>query len=143
LGEAVAQHLTGRAEVDRQAVVGAAYAVEPVRLSELARVVVECAEAGSAAALRILEAAADELVTTLGQVRDEGDTSVVVLGGGMLGTDRLRGLVEARIGERWPGAPVTRCGSGVGGAAWLAARSLGGQLPADLHATLTGAHPSR
>lgn len=142
LAEAVAQHLTGRAEVDRQAVVGAAYAVEPVRISELARVVVECAEAGSAAAAAILEAAADELVTTLGQVRDEGDASVVVLGGGMLGTARLRGLVEERIEARWPGAPVTRCGSGVGGAAWLAARDLGEDLPPDLHATLTGASPA-
>ena len=143
----VAERLTGRRLVDRMAIVAAAYAIEPVQLSELAGLVVECAgpvgaePAGPAgrAAARILESAADELVTTLSQVRDPGDTTVVVLGGGLLGTDRLRAAVERRVADRWPGTPVRHTGSGVGGAAWLAALRVGVELPSHLHATLTGA----
>lgn len=137
LAREVALRLTGREEVDRQAVIAAAYAIEPVRISELAGVVVEAAGAGSAPARTILEAAADELVATLRGVRDPGADSVVVLGGGLLGTDFLNAAVTRRIAQEWPGAPVTSCGSGVGGAAWLAARNLGVPLPAGLHAALT------
>ena len=64
---------------------------------------------------------------------------MVVLGGGLLGTPRLNSLVTERIEREWPGAPVRHTRSGVGGAAWLAARNLGVELPAYLHATLTGA----
>jgi N-acetylglucosamine kinase-like BadF-type ATPase len=123
--------------VDRQAVIAAAYALEPVRISELAGVVVRAADAGLAPARAILEAAADELVTTLRGVRDPGADSVVVLGGGLLGTGVLRAAVTSRIQQEWPGAPVTTCGSGVGGAAWLATRNLGVGLPTGLHAALT------
>lgn len=133
----VAVRLTGRSEVDRLTFIAAAYAAEPVRLSELAGVVVTAADAGSPVAEAILSAAADELVATLAQVRDAGETTVVVLGGGLLGTPRLRGLVTERVDGAWPGSPVRHTGSGVGGAAWLAARSLGVDLPDDLHATLT------
>nr|WP_240977824.1 BadF/BadG/BcrA/BcrD ATPase family protein [Knoellia sp. DB2414S] len=142
LFEQVAVRLTGRSEVDRSTFIAAAYAAEPVRLSELAGVVVAAADAGSAVAEAILSAAADELVATLAQVRDAGETTVVVLGGGLLGTPLLNGLVTERIEDGWPGSQVTHTGSGVGGAAWLAARSLGVDLPADLHATLTAPGPT-
>jgi glucosamine kinase len=140
----VAQRLTGRSEPDRQAIITAAYELEPVRISELSLLVVELADQGSAAAADILRSAADELLTTLSQVRDEGDDNVVVLGGGVLLTARVRVAVEQRVQDRWPGAPVTQCGSAVGGAAWLAARNLGVDLPPDLHARLTSpAGPTR
>jgi N-acetylglucosamine kinase-like BadF-type ATPase len=143
LFEQVAVRLTGRSEVDRLTFIAAAYAQEPVRLSELAGVVVAAADEGSAAALSVLESAADELVSTLAQVREEGEATVVVLGGGLLGSSRLRDLVTDRIEGRWPGSAVRHTGSGVGGAAWLAARSLGLDLPAGLHATLTAPEPTR
>jgi len=137
LATAVALQLTGRQDVDRQAVIEAAYAVEPVRISELAGIVVQAADAGWEPAVAILEQAAEELIASLAGVRDEGANTVVVLGGGLLGTDLLRSAVTRRLAARWPGAPVTTCGSGVGGAAWLAARSLGVDLPPGLHAALT------
>lgn len=142
LGEEVALHLTGQRLVDRAGLISAVYALEPVRLSELAGTVVIAADAGSADALAILEAAADALVATVAEVRDPEDDSVVVLGGGLLGTPRLHALVTQRLGELWPGAAVRHTGSGVGGAAWLAARALAARdssihLPPNLHAVLT------
>lgn len=133
----VSRRLTGRSEPDRQAIITAAYELEPVRISELALLVVQLADEGSGSAAGILRSAADELLTTLSQVRDEGDDSVVVLGGGVLLTARVRSAVEQRVADRWRGAAITQCGSGVGGAAWLAARNLGVDLPATLHTTLT------
>jgi N-acetylglucosamine kinase-like BadF-type ATPase len=137
LAAAVAQALTGSDEVDRQALIDASYGAPPVRLSELARLVVTAADGGSAPATAILEAAAEELLAILHGVRDPGETSVVVLGGGLLGTAILQSAVRERIARSWPGSPVTTCGSGVGGALWLAARGLGVELPAGLHAALT------
>ncbi|KGN31451.1 hypothetical protein N802_03550 [Knoellia sinensis KCTC 19936] len=137
LGAEVAVFLTGQRHVDRNALIAAAHALEPVRLSELAGVVVAAADAGSAEALAILETAAEELSQTLAAVRDAGDQSVVGLGGGLLGTPRLHQLVVERIADRWPGSAVRHTGSGVGGAAWLAARALGVELPDGLHAALT------
>lgn len=137
LAAAVAQQLTGSREADRQAVIAATYAVEPVRVSELAKVVVTAAEDGSRPAVEILETAADELVTTLRGVRDPDADSVIVLGGGLLGTPLLQRAVRERVLREWPGSPMTTCGSGVGGAAWLAARRLGVELTPGLHAALT------
>ncbi len=137
LAAAVVRQLTGRDEVDRQALIEATYGAPPVHLSELTRLVVEAAESGSAAATAILQRAADELLATLHGVRDPGDESVVVLGGGLLGTAVLQSAVRERIAGTWPAAPITTCGSGVGGAVWLAARRLGVELPAGLHAALT------
>jgi N-acetylglucosamine kinase-like BadF-type ATPase len=142
LAAEVAQWLTGRPDLERQVLVAAAYALEPVRISELATVVVTLADEGSDQSAAILESAADELVSTLSQVRDPEDDTVVVLGGGVLGTPRVRGATERRIRHRWPSATVTQCGSGVGGAAWLAARGLGVELPASLHAALTSTSPA-
>lgn len=133
----VSRRLTGRSEPERQAIITAAYELEPVRISELARLVVELADGGSAAAAGILESAADQLVATLSLVRDAGDETVVVIGGGVLMTTVVRQAVERRVRDRWPSAPVAACGSAVGGAAWLAARRLGVELPPTLHATLT------
>ena len=142
LAAEVAQWLTGRPDLERQVLVAAAYALEPVRISELATVVVTLADEGSDQSAAILESAADELVSTLSQVRDPEDDTVVVLGGGVLGTPRVRGATERRIRHRWPSATVTQCGSGVGGAAWLAARGLDVELPASLHAALTSTSPA-
>lgn len=142
LAAEVAEWLTGRPDLERQVLVAAAYALEPVRISELATVVVTLADEGSDQSAAILESAADELVSTLSQVRDPEDDTVVVLGGGVLGTPRVRGATERRIRHRWPSATVTQCGSGVGGAAWLAARGLGVDLPASLHAALTSTSPA-
>lgn len=142
LAAEVAEWLTGRPDLERQVLVAAAYALEPVRISELATVVVTLADEGSDQSAAILESAAAELVSTLSQVRDPEDDTVVVLGGGVLGTPRVRGATERRIRHRWPSATVTQCGSGVGGAAWLAARGLGVELPASLHAALTSTSPA-
>jgi len=137
LAAEVAEWLTGRPDLERQALVAAAYALEPVRISELSTVVVTLADEGSNRAAAILESAADELVATLSQVRDAEDDTVVVLGGGVLGTPRVRRATERRIRDLWPSASLTQCGSGVGGAAWLAARRLGVDVPSSLHAVLT------
>lgn len=137
LAEAVSRQLTGHSEPDRQAIITAAYDLEPVRISELSVLVVRLADEGSAAAQAILEAAADELVATLAQVRDPGDESIVVLGGGVLRTPRVLEAVRRRVGRQWPGAEVRQSGSAVGGAAWLAATTLGVDLAPGLHAALT------
>ena len=137
LAASVARALTGTEEVDRQAIIAAAYSTEPVRISELARLVVEAADRGSEPAVGILQDAADELLASLHGVREPGDDTVVVLGGGLLGTTVLQTAVRERITRAWPDAPITTCGSGVGGAAWLAARGLGVALPEGLHAALT------
>lgn len=139
LAEAVSLQLTGHSEPDRQAIITAAYELEPVRISELAVPVVRLADEGSGPARAILEAAADELVATLGQVRDPGEDSVVVLGGGVLRTKRVLEAVRQRVGQRWPGADVRLSGSAVGAAAWLAATTLGVDLAPGLHEALTSA----
>jgi N-acetylglucosamine kinase-like BadF-type ATPase len=142
LAAGVAEWLTGRPEPDRQAILSAAYALEPVRISELCTMVVSLADAGSPRAAQICESAAEELVETLSQVREPGDATVVVLGGGVLGTQRVRGAVERRVRDQWPGAELTQRGSGAGGAAWLAARSLGVELSPSLHLALTSSTSS-
>jgi N-acetylglucosamine kinase-like BadF-type ATPase len=139
LAPAVATALLGRPEGTRSDIVAATYAAEPVRVSELARVVVTAQEAGSVAAAAILAAAADELVRTLALVRAPAEQTVVVLAGGMLQTTRLRAEVRERVAARWPGSPLVGSGSGAGGAAWIAARRLGADLSESLHATLTAA----
>ena len=139
LAEAVSRQLTGHSEPGRQAIITAAYELEPVRISELSVLVVRLADEGAAAAKSILEAAADELVATLAQVRNPGDASVVVLGGGVLRTPPVLEAVQQRVGQRWPGADIRQSGSAVGGAAWLAARTLGVDLASGLHTALTSA----
>jgi glucosamine kinase len=139
LAPAVARALLGRPEASRSDLVAAAYAAEPVRLSELARVVVTAQESGSVAAASILAAAADELVKTLALVRAPGAQTVLVLAGGMLQTPHLRAQVRERVAAQWPGSVIVGSGSGAAGAAWLALRRLGAELPESLHATLTTA----
>jgi N-acetylglucosamine kinase-like BadF-type ATPase len=139
LAPAVAGALLGRPEASRSDLVAAAYAAEPVRLSELARVVVTAQESGSVAAASILAAAADELVKTLALVRAPGAQTVLVLAGGMLQTPHLRAQVRERVAAQWPGSVIVGSGSGAAGAAWLALRRLGAELPESLHATLTTA----
>lgn len=142
LGELVAQRLTGAPltgdwVVDRLAILTAAYALEPVRLSELAADVVAADEGGSRQSDEILASAADELVTTLAGVHRPDDGPVVVIGGGLLGSTRLGELVADHILARWPRTTLSHTGSGAGGAAWLAARNLRIDLPASVHAALT------
>ncbi|WP_161988554.1 N-acetylglucosamine kinase [Pedococcus bigeumensis] len=139
LAPAVAQALLGRPDATRSDLIAATYSAAPVRVSELARAVVTAQEAGSVAAASILTAAADKLVETLALVRAPGAQTVVVLAGGMLQTAHLRAGVRGRVAARWPGSVIARSGSGAAGAAWLALRRLGVDLPLSQHATLTAA----
>ena len=132
----MAQALLGRPDATRSDLIAATYSAAPVRVSELARVVVTAQEAGSVAAGSILTAAAEELVQTLALVRAPGAQTVVVLAGGMLQTSHLRAEVWGRVAARWPGSVIVGSGSGAAGAAWLALRRLGVDLSVSQHATL-------
>ncbi|PBC79695.1 N-acetylglucosamine kinase-like BadF-type ATPase [Streptomyces sp. TLI_235] len=138
-----AEALAGRSAGDglRAALLGAVYAEPPVRLARLAPLVLDAAAVGEAAALRLVEEAADHLLATLATVRPAGSALPVVLAGGVLspGTP-LADAVRTRVAHQWPEAEVRAAGSTAGAAAWLAARALGRTAATEeLHRALVAA----
>lgn len=72
----------------------------------------------------IVAAAAAHLITTLGVVRDPGDASPLVLGGGLLTGGPLAAAVQDLAAGMWPQAPITHAGDGAAAAARLAIRDI-------------------
>ncbi|MEV4760972.1 BadF/BadG/BcrA/BcrD ATPase family protein [Micromonospora sp. NPDC049559] len=97
----------------------------PLELAALAPLVVAAYADGDEAAREILTEAAGHLAGSVARIRPAGDTSPVVLGGGLLtGDTPLAGAVRTALARRWPDAPLRTAGDGAAAAAWLAARSL-------------------
>jgi len=132
----VSHRLLGRLGT-RVELIRAAYAGPPVALARLAPVVVAAADQGDVVAQHILATAADRLEESAASVRDVGADSPIVLSGGMFATRHLIDPLRERLRARWPRASIHRATNGAGGAAWLAAQSLGVPLPASVHFDLT------
>ncbi|MEU6073559.1 BadF/BadG/BcrA/BcrD ATPase family protein [Micromonospora sp. NPDC047074] len=110
----------------------------PVELARLAPLVVAAAVDGEPVAGALIEEAAAHLAESTARIRPTGDTTPIVLGGGLLtGATPLAAAVRAEVGRRWPDAPLRSAGDGAAAAAWLAARNLPEVTePAALHALL-------
>lgn len=72
----------------------------------------------------IVRSAAAHLITTLGVVRDPGDASPLVLGGGLLAGGPLAAAVQDLAAGMWPLAAITHAGDGAAAAARLAIRDI-------------------
>ncbi|MFG1694849.1 N-acetylglucosamine kinase [Nonomuraea sp. NPDC049309] len=102
-----------------------AQAAPVATLAPLAPLVGKAAEAGDPAAVAIVESAAERLLATLAHVRAPGETSPIVLAGGVLTAEGpVREHVLRLCEERWS-APVTIAGDTAAAAAWLAAGARG------------------
>jgi glucosamine kinase len=110
-----------------------------VQLSALAPLVSAAYREGDPEARSIVERAAAALITTLGRIRGQEETTPIVLAGGLTSDTTpvgatLRGLLAARFA-----GPVRPARTGVGGAAWLALAALDPALATrDAHARLCG-----
>ena len=110
-----------------------------VQLSALAPLVSAAYREGDPEARSIVERAAAALLTTLGRIRGQDETTPIVLAGGLtsdttpVGTT-LRALLPARFA-----GPVRPARTGAGGAAWLALAALDPALASrDAHTRLCG-----
>ncbi len=109
-----------------QEIVRAVHARPPVELSKLAPLVSQCAGEGDQVALGIARGAAGHLVSAVETVRSPGETTPIVVTGGIAaGEHMIAALVRQRLEARWPACarPVR---DGVAGAAWLALTALPG-----------------
>lgn len=101
------------------------HAVAPVKLSEYAPLVSEYAGQDADAA-RIINDAAGHLIDSARLVRSPGETTPLVLAGGLLIADTpLATAVRRGITGVWPSAEFGYARDGAAGAAWMAATSLG------------------
>ncbi|SCL15317.1 BadF-type ATPase [Micromonospora nigra] len=97
----------------------------PVELARLAPIVVAAAGHGDPTGGALVDEAAAHLAGSAARIRPAGDTTPLVLGGGLLtGDTPLAAAVRVEVGRRWPAAPLRSAGDGAAGAAWLAARAL-------------------
>ncbi|GAB2926288.1 N-acetylglucosamine kinase [Nonomuraea fastidiosa] len=102
-----------------------AQAAPVATLAPLAPLVGKAAQAGDPAAVAIVESAAERLLATLAQVRAPGETSPIVLAGGVLTAEGpVREHVRRLCEKRWT-TPVTIAGDTAAAAAWLAAGAQG------------------
>jgi N-acetylglucosamine kinase-like BadF-type ATPase len=108
-------------------------------IAALAPVVCAAARAADPLAVAIVDRAVTHLLDTLDELDEPGP---VVLAGGLLAGDTpvRDGVLDALHGR---GAVVGTSRDPAAGAAWLAARTLGGSPPAALHAALLGAGPAQ
>ncbi|SDP01899.1 BadF-type ATPase [Actinopolyspora xinjiangensis] len=111
----------------------------PVRLAELAPLVTASAAEGGGKATEILSRAARTLAADTLAVRDDSDSSPIVLAGSLLsGEGVLDEAVRAELRAR-SAAPLITAGSGAAGAAWLAAIPLvDAEHARELHGRLLG-----
>jgi N-acetylglucosamine kinase-like BadF-type ATPase len=97
----------------------------PVELATLAPLVIAAQAEGDPTATALLAESARLLTESVARIRDPGDTSPIVLAGGLLtGDTPLAPAVERELATRWPAAPRPRASDGAAAAAWLAARPL-------------------
>lgn len=126
----LAQAVLDRLGHSTRAVIEAVHAAPVTVLASLAPTVVQAAAEQDPDARHILDQAAAHLVTTLAVVRDQGDDSPIVLGGGLLAAGTPLGKAVSRpAAERWPAAPITHAGDGAEAAARLARHDLGKACP--------------
>ncbi|MFC4945970.1 N-acetylglucosamine kinase [Pseudonocardia sp. GCM10023141] len=121
--------------------VEAVHAAPPIALARLAPLVTAAASAGDAVALRIVDEAADALVSDVVAIREPGENTPIVLAGSVAGgANPVAALVRARLEERWPGCVAT-AGDAARAAAWLALAGPGtgsGARDPGLHRVVIG-----
>ena len=106
----------------------------PIRLAELAPLVTTAAGAGDKTAIDIVRRGAALLAETARSTRTPGDTTPIVLAGGLVGAGNPLGeALRAELTTHFP-AELRTAGPGAGGAAWLAATELRGTADHELHA---------
>jgi glucosamine kinase len=97
----------------------------PVELAKLAPLLIAAQAEGDPTATALLAESARLLTESVARIRDPGDTSPIVLAGGLLtGDTPLAPAVERELAARWPEAARPRASDGAAAAAWLAARPL-------------------
>ncbi|BCB83341.1 N-acetylglucosamine kinase [Phytohabitans suffuscus] len=97
----------------------------PVELAGLAPLVIAAHAEGDRTATALLAEAGRLLTESVARIREPGDTTPVVLAGGLLvGDTPLATAVERELRSRWPDATRRRASDGAAAAAWLAARPL-------------------
>ncbi|MFI9596455.1 N-acetylglucosamine kinase [Nonomuraea sp. NPDC052265] len=128
LAVAVLRQLTGGVAADRAAagkVIEAVHAAPVPVMAALAPVVARLALQGDPDAADVLARAAAHLLATLDTVRDPGEGSPLVLGGGLLSAGSpLAATVRRQAAARWPAAPISHAGDGAMAAARLARHDL-------------------
>ncbi|SDD32497.1 N-acetylglucosamine kinase [Auraticoccus monumenti] len=135
LAARVLELLTGGA-VGRSELVLRVHADPPVALAALAPLVLEAAVEGDPEAVDVVERAADRLLAAVDAVRPPGESTPVVLAGGIASSVVVGEPLVARLGERWPAAPLRVVVSAEAGAAWLAARLRWPDVGEDVHRRL-------
>lgn len=115
--------------------VATVYRASPLALAELARYAF--AEPDDAVARAIVADAADELTSSLAAVRKEGLRGPVVIGGGVATAQpALVDAVLERLRADGVDGDVHRVTDGLAGAAVLALRGAGADVPAQVHARI-------
>lgn len=143
LVDRVQEHFSSRG---RHELIAAVHSRLPVRLSEVAPLVLDLMERGDPEARGIIERAAECLTASTGQVRPDGDERPIVLAGGVATHPMMAKLLAASLRERWPRAELTSAGDGTGGAVWLALQRVRGDISTRVHDLLTrspGPEPGR
>lgn len=128
------ERLTGRpCPNDPTAIVRSGHSVAPVALGQIAPSIEEYAEQGDAVARRILDDAAQALVSSLiAVVGDQGDLPIVLGGSLAYGNAIIRARLEQTAAVRWPDASVHIVKGGAPGAALWAHRRAGHQVNDEL-----------
>jgi len=128
-----------RRGIDRQRdrVIQAVYSRPGVHLSALAPLVSAAYRDGDPQARAIVERAAAALLATLRLIRDEGESTPVVLAGSLAGESSPVGAVVRRLMQDRFSGTVLPGRTGAGGAAWLALAALDpGLASPEVHARL-------
>jgi glucosamine kinase len=114
-----------RSGVDRgrDRVIQAVYSHPPVQLAALAPLVSAAYHDGDPQARSIVERAAAALLATVGQVREEGEGTPIVLAGSLTRDTPVGATLRTLLSARFSG-PIRPARTGVGGAAWLALAAL-------------------
>ena len=148
LTQAVLATLTGDESVPRdpaeQVVVlrDTVYDGPPIALAGLAPLVPAAAAAGDRVAQRIVDRAVALLVDSATSLTGDDPDEPLVLAGSLLsGAGPIGREVQRRLARHHRAEPVI-AGSSAGGAAWLAARTLGSDLEPAVHARLTARQPA-
>lgn len=148
LTAAVTTDLVGTAPPDpdehAQSLIGAAYARPPASLGHLAPLVSAASTAGDEVAKALVARAAGRLLHSLAAVNERTDLhnappTVVLAGSVLLSDGPVARLVRAGVKERFGVEPLEARDGAAGAAALAIARLTGRQIPAKIHARLTGA----
>ncbi|MEV4414591.1 BadF/BadG/BcrA/BcrD ATPase family protein [Catellatospora sp. NPDC049609] len=118
------------------ALVQAVVKAPPIALARLAPLVLGFYDADDPAAVDLVQRGAAHLADTVAMVREPGETSVLVRGGGLLTNDTpLAAELSAAIAVSWPDTVLRPAGDAAAAAAWLAALPSSPD-PAALHSAL-------